>query len=202
MFQNFRSARYRGTIVTGPWTPLMPGLFRRLSLCERRTRRFSRATGRVFFWLRHNTVESPSPGTTSCAWRMIEPYPTRVREIFFWLSSCAEKPFIVNRDRRCWSTDSSAGCGIRCTCEHGRVGITHSNARLSKVVSSVIFVKNIIFIFIRFVLLYYYNAFGAYVISLLFLYLSYLLLHLLLILLWHFWFVYPGICYNFINYPC
>jgi hypothetical protein len=27
MFENFRSARYRGTIITGPWTPLLPGLF-------------------------------------------------------------------------------------------------------------------------------------------------------------------------------
>jgi hypothetical protein len=51
-------------------------------------------------------------------------------------------------------------------------GHNHSNAKPSKV-SSVIFIKNIIFIFIRFVLLYYYNAFGAYVILLLFLDLSY-----------------------------
>jgi hypothetical protein len=50
----------------------------------------------------------------------------------------------------------------------------HSNIRPSKV-CSVIFVKYIIFIFIRFVLLYYYNAFGAYVILLLF-FLLYLLL--------------------------
>jgi hypothetical protein len=72
-------------------------------------------------------------------------------------------------------------------------GHNHSNARPSKV-CSVIFVKNIIFIFIRFVLLYFYNAFGAYMILLLFLDLSYLLL------LWRFWPVYTAICYNFINY--
>jgi hypothetical protein len=27
MFENFRSARYRGTIIIGPWTPLLPELF-------------------------------------------------------------------------------------------------------------------------------------------------------------------------------
>jgi hypothetical protein len=51
MFENFRSARYHGTIITGPWTPLLPGLFSADTLCECPTRRFSRDTGRVFLWL-------------------------------------------------------------------------------------------------------------------------------------------------------
>jgi hypothetical protein len=48
MFGNFRSARYRGTIITGSWTPLLPGFFSADTLCERPIHRFSRATGRVF----------------------------------------------------------------------------------------------------------------------------------------------------------
>jgi hypothetical protein len=27
MFENFQSLRYRGTIIIGPWTPLLSGLF-------------------------------------------------------------------------------------------------------------------------------------------------------------------------------
>jgi hypothetical protein len=63
MFKNFRSARYiGGTIFTGPWTPLLPGLFFADTFCaERPIRRFSRDTGRVFLWSRHSTPESPSP---------------------------------------------------------------------------------------------------------------------------------------------
>jgi hypothetical protein len=40
---------------------------------QRSTRRSSRATSRVLLWLRHSTVESPSPGKTSFVWRLFEP---------------------------------------------------------------------------------------------------------------------------------
>jgi hypothetical protein len=81
-------------------------------------------------------------------------------------------------------------------------GHNYSNAIPFKVFSFV-FAKNITFISIRFVLLYYCNTLGSYVILLLFLDLSNLLLFFffLLILLWRFWPVYTGVCYNFINYP-
>jgi hypothetical protein len=144
-------------------------------------------------------VESLFPGTTSCAWQLCEPQLTRVREIFFRLSLCAEKPVIVNLDQRCRSTNSSAGCGVRRTCKHGRVGITTRTPDRPRYLP--LYLLKILY-FTRFVLIYYYNAFGAYVILLLFLDLSYLLLLFLLILLKRFWPVYPGICYNFINYPC
>jgi hypothetical protein len=48
MFENFQLMRYRYTIITGLWTPLLQDFFRRNFLCERPTRRFSRATSRVF----------------------------------------------------------------------------------------------------------------------------------------------------------
>jgi hypothetical protein len=196
MFENFRSARHRPVDAITDGT-----FFRRHFLCERPTRRFSCATGRVFLWLRHSTAESPSPGTTSCV--------TTVRTVALWpvfekfsfgYRSCAEKPGyykstptqLINRFFcRLWRS-SHVWTRSR--------GHNHSNARSSKV-PSVVFVKNIIFIFIRFVLLYYYKVFGTNVILFLFLDLSYLLLLFLLILLWRFWPVYSGICYSFINYP-
>jgi hypothetical protein len=198
MFENFRSLRFRGTIITGPWTPLPPGLFSadnfsanvRLvvfpvppAVCFRgcgvaRSSHHLRTQLRMCVTI-IRTVADP------CPWNFLSVIVVR-GEASYWKSR--PTPLINRffcRSSHVWTRSR---------------GHNYSNARPSKVFS-VIFVNNIIFIFIRFILLYYYNAFGAYVILLLFLDLSYLLL-LFLILLLRFWPVYPGICYNFINYPC
>jgi hypothetical protein len=121
MFENFRSTRYRGTIITGPWTPLLLGLFS-VDTFSANVRLVFPVPPSVCFcgcgtarWSRH--LRGQLRAYDDCS----NPELTRVREIFFRLSS---KPVIVNGNRRCWSTDSSAGYGVRRTCEHGRVGIT------------------------------------------------------------------------------
>jgi hypothetical protein len=202
---NFWSLRYRGTIITGPWTPLLLGHFSADTFSSNvRLVVFPMPPAVCFYGCDMNGGVSISEDNFVCVMNVrtvADPCPRN----FLWvIVVCGEASYykskptsLINRFFcRLWRS-SHVWTRSR--------GHNHSNARPSKV-SIVIFVKNIIFIFIWFFLLYYYNTFGAYVILLLFsvyhIYYYYYFFFFLLILLWRFWPVYLGICYNFINYPC